>query len=403
MIQPDDIRRKAERLYPTFLQSWLDGKDDFFPRLIPSDKGLDSANHALAAEQVQRLRKESKEVAGTGYTVAWEERRSRTFGRNQFPVRITFETQDDFLGFIRRRRDFDAFRDAVLKICGEFAILRSWIRSHRTAFSAVVDQIDGLIHVLRYLRDHPRPGVFARELPIPVDSKFIERYESVLRPWLDLVLPPQVIRADESHFERRYGLKYAEPHLLLRILDPKLQEELDLPWTEFSLPLREISRLSVQNAKILLVENKVNLLTLPKMPRAIALGGLGDNIVALRSVPWLTSASVFYWGDLDVEGFEILSALRSFVPHARSLFMDSDTVLRYQSFAVPGTGMRPTVPPRLTEREQGAFEICRDREFRIEQEHIPQTDVLIGLNGLLCKDPQVGTYADVCPSSPNTR
>lgn len=382
MIQPDDIRRKAERIYPAFLQSWLDGKDDFFPRLIPSDKGLDGANPAQAAEQVRSLRQESKEAAGTGYSVVWEERRSRTFGRNQFPVRITFETQDDFLGFIRRRREFEAFRDAVTVICGEFAILRPWIRSHLAAFAAVIDRIDGLIQVLRYLRDHPRPAVFARELPIPVDSKFVERHESVLRPWLDLVLPPQTIRADESHFERRYGLKYAEPHLLVRILDPDLQKELGLPWPEFSLPVHELESLSVQNAMIFLVENKVNLLTLPMMPRAIALGGLGDNIVVLRSIAWFSSAPVFYWGDLDVEGFEILSVLRSFVPNARSLLMDADTVLQWQSFAVPGTGTQPFMPGRLLKSEQAGFELCRDRNFRIEQEHIPQHVVLEILNRL---------------------
>jgi len=382
MIQPDDIRRKAERLYPAFLQAWLDGKDDFFPRLIPSDKGLDGTTPAQAAEQVQRLRQESKAAAGTGYSVVWEERRSRTFGRNQFPVRITFETQDDFLGFIRRRRDFETFRDAVTAICGEFPVLRPWIRAHRTAFASFVERIDGLIHVLRYLRDHPRPAVFARELPIPVDSKFVERHESVLRPWLDLVLPPQAIRADESHFARRFGLKHAEPHLLIRVLDPIWQKELGLPWPEFSLPLHELANLSVQNATIFLVENKVNLLTLPMMPRAIALGGLGDNIVALHCVTWLASATVYYWGDLDVEGFEILSALRSFVPRARSLLMDANTVLQWQSFAVSGTGTQPSVPGRLSESERAGFELCRDRDFRIEQEHIPQNAVLAALNRL---------------------
>jgi hypothetical protein len=31
MIQPEDIRRKAENLYPEYLRAWLDGDVTFFP------------------------------------------------------------------------------------------------------------------------------------------------------------------------------------------------------------------------------------------------------------------------------------------------------------------------------------------------------------------------------------
>jgi len=36
MIHPSDIRRKANRLYPMFLDAWLAG-EPFFPRFVPCE------------------------------------------------------------------------------------------------------------------------------------------------------------------------------------------------------------------------------------------------------------------------------------------------------------------------------------------------------------------------------
>jgi len=118
-------------------------------------------------------------------------------------------------------------------------------------------------------------------LPLPVDTKFIERHKPMLHQWLDIVLPPQAVRSYEAQFERRFGLRYAESHIRVRFLDPALQEELQFPWSELSLPPSALGQLPVSEARVLIVENKVNLLTLPKPPRTIALGGLGTH-AALR-------------------------------------------------------------------------------------------------------------------------
>ena len=56
--------------------------------------------------------------------------------------------------------------------------------------------VDGLLNVVEYQKLHPRPGVFAREIPLSVDTKFIEQNAGILEPWLNIVLPPETIRAD---------------------------------------------------------------------------------------------------------------------------------------------------------------------------------------------------------------
>jgi hypothetical protein len=71
MIQPDEIRRKADNLYRDCLKAWLEGDDTFFPRIIPANRTLDQGNVGAAVEAVRRLREGSKESLGFGYSVEW--------------------------------------------------------------------------------------------------------------------------------------------------------------------------------------------------------------------------------------------------------------------------------------------------------------------------------------------
>jgi hypothetical protein len=103
----------------------------------------------------------------------------------------------------------------------------------------------------------------------------------------------------------------------------------------------------------------------------------------LRHVPWLSNCDIWYWGDLDTEGFEILSSLRALHPAARSFLMDENAVERWQHLALSGTGRTADVPIHLTESEQAAFVRCRDHDLRIEQERLPHTDVVAAIQNLV--------------------
>jgi hypothetical protein len=374
MIRPDELRRKAVNLYPEFLCAWLAG-EPFFPRTIPTSRQLDANDHAGAIAALQSLREGSKEVRGYGYSIEWRQKRSRAFGRNPFPERFFFETQDDFLRLIGKQSEFTSFAAAVERLRAEFPELENWIGSHRKLLIEIESALDGLLQVLGYFRANPRPNCFARELPLTVDTKFVERHERVLREWFDLVLPPDSIRSDETHFARRFGLRYPELHIAIRFLDSDLQRELNCPWTELSLPIGALAALPVCDAEVVIVENKVNLLTLPPRRRTIAIGALGRAASELRYVHWLATVPITYWGDLDVEGFEILSALRAELLQVRSLMMGSSALARHRSMSVPGTGRRPPPPPHLTADESAAFACCLTENLRVEQERIPLSDL----------------------------
>src|SRR5579872_3978346 len=94
------------------------------------------------------MRNGSREVLGYGYAIEWQERRSREFGVNQFPVRIAFETQDDFLRFINKKAEFGLFEEAVACVRAEFPRLVDWVRTNRRLFIECACELQRLVHVI---------------------------------------------------------------------------------------------------------------------------------------------------------------------------------------------------------------------------------------------------------------
>lgn len=141
--------------------------------------------------------------------------------------------------------------------------------------------------------------------------------------------------------------------------------------------------LPVHDVRVFIVENKVNLLTLPATPRGLAIGGLGYGATDLRYVEWLATVPVYYWGDLDVEGFQILSSLGRLFPRIESLLMDDSTLDRWSRPFGHSQGICPLEPLFLKEPELAAFHRCRDQNLRLEQEHVPQPEVVESIRTLL--------------------
>ena len=64
------------------------------------------------------------------------------------------------------------------------------------------DAWPGLLEVCCYLQLHPRPNLYARELPLSVDTKFVERHQTVLARLLAVSLPPNaMIESERFHAE----------------------------------------------------------------------------------------------------------------------------------------------------------------------------------------------------------
>jgi hypothetical protein len=106
----------------------------------------------------------------------------------------------------------------------------------------------------------------------------------------------------------------------------------------------------------------------------MAIFGSGYTVAGLGRVPWLAACEVHYWGDLDTHGFAILSRLRGWLPHARSLLMDRATLLAHRDRW--GTEPAPT-RERLDHLTVAEGDLYRDlvedvfgTAVRLEQERI---------------------------------
>ncbi|MFN3152471.1 Wadjet anti-phage system protein JetD domain-containing protein [Bremerella sp.] len=181
------------------------------------------------------------------------------------------------------------------------------------------------------------------------------------------------INVNEAKFEWRFGLRDGSAHRAVRILDTQLQEQLNLPFDELSLPRASIARLPLQEVTVFIVENDLNLLTLPLLTRAIAIRGEGNAVSRLEVVDLLNNNRLIYWGDIDVEGFLILSRLRNLFPHVESAVMDLNTLNSHRDFSFTGNAATRMMPTYLTLNESEAFLRCIKEDCRLEQEKIFQT------------------------------
>lgn len=87
-------------------------------------------------------------------------------------------------------------------------------------------------------------------------------------------------------------------------------------------------------------------------------------------VHWLSECPIFYWGDLDAHGFEILSQLRGLFPHIVSLMMEEETLHTFTDLCVLGPSFSTLSLPHLTQKEHALFVRLAEEKTRLEQEHI---------------------------------
>ena len=160
------------------------------------------------------------------------------------------------------------------------------------------------------------------------------------------------------------------------------------PVSDLSTPISEFRKLNLVKHHFIITENLMSFLTLPSLSDSFALFGKGYALQVLKSVSWLTYCPLFYWGDLDVDGFKILSQLRSYFPHTISVMMDEETFRNFEEFAVPVAESNIEYLPYLTAEEYSLFTYLSQQKKRLEQEHISQDFANRYLQKVLQRDAQ---------------
>ncbi len=348
-------------------------------KIQPSDDYLNST------KAVEQLLKSSKEQIGYGYKVEFSPpKNTRRYGTQSFPTRIVIE-ETDYLKFIRKEKEFSAFKEAVALIRSEVPQLNTWLKQNPQKVINYLSKWADLLRVCLYFLANPKPNLYIRELPINVHTKFIEEHKGILRQLLDNLLPDDVIQKGESEFEKRFPLRYGEPLIRIRILDKDLQNKYRFAISDFSMPVSEFARLELQRHQFIITENQINFLTLPAINNSFAIFGGGFNISILKDVSWLANCPVFYWGDIDAQGFIILSHLRSYFTQTISIMMDEGTFTTFKQFSVTGRVCNRVNVPYLTKEEYDLFVRLSKQTIRLEQEKISQDFVIDKLSKLAQK------------------
>lgn len=367
MITPTEIRKKAENKYLTFLRSVTE-RQAFEPIVIVGNKKPNDDTVQFEKELTELIA-HSKEKKGYGYSIEYQKVKTRKHGEQDIPVSISFLTEQDFLKYIGKEQDTAGFRKDVERILSAFPELVEWVCRFPNKVLDNHRVWDDVLKVCIYFKGNPKPQLYIRELPIQVDTKFIERNKGIIKELLDIIIAKSV-NPDETRFETRFNLRHDEPVVRFRVLDKTLSQALFSDIDDMSIPISKFRETEIPVETVYIVENKMNMLTFPPIHKSIVVWGHGFGVDLLKDVMWLRSKKILYWGDLDVHGFQILSELRSHFSQVESFLMDRET---FNRFYEDGIGAETNVEKvlLLTPEEKEMFDFLRGGNYRLEQEKIP--------------------------------
>ncbi len=349
--------------------------DSPFPRRL----NLKGPTAAQMAEHFDAVRAWVAELRALPYyRVEMREFRHRVLGVNRVPQAVWVDTLDDALAVLGKCREVEHFTKLVERTRERQCVLLDWIARKPLKALELANVWDRLLDVVDWLKTHPRPGVYLRQVDIPgVHSKFIEAHRSVLIQWLDQVLPPEAVDTTATGvtgFARRYGFRDKPRRIRLRVLDPAHALLPGFGDADITLDAESFARLEPVVSQVFVTENEINFLAFPQVPDSLLIFGAGYGFEVLAQAAWLTRCRVYYWGDIDTHGFAILDQLRTHFPQARSLLMDRATLLAFEAHW--GVEEKQTLRdlPRLNANECALYDELRDNRLRpnlrLEQERI---------------------------------
>lgn len=373
MITDSEIRKKAENLYPEYLCSVV-SEESFFPRFIRSDKSLSSGFNEMRVE-LSAIIAQSKDRSSFGYSINYETIKTKKHGEQSIPAAICFETETDYLKFLRKEREVGRFKKDVVEILLRIPRLKELLLKNPLKVIENYDNWSGLLAVCTYFIATPKPCLYLRQLPIPVHTKFIEQNKGVIKSLLDFLIP-QSINAEESHFEKRYNLKFSEPLIRVRLLDQTIADSMFSGITDLSVKESEFRDMTICCKNVYVVENIMNFLAMPELKDSICIWGSGFKVNSLKRSAWLSPKEIIYWGDIDTHGLQILSQFRGLFPHVKSLMMDFATLNLFATAIVAGEKINVDDFANLTEEESELFQHIKLNNIRLEQEKIPHNHVM---------------------------
>ncbi len=373
----DKVRKDWEK--GTLPAAYWSGQPEVLPYRIAL-KGPSSAEWSDRFDEARRWI-----AAWDGFPIEWREFVHPRLGRNRVPAAVVLPTWDPLLALIGKKTEAERYRRWADALVGPFPELRPWVTAQASAVLSHGDDWPRILAVLTWLRHHPRPGIYLRQLDLPgIHTKFLEGHRGLLSTLLDLILPP---RLSTTTFPGRLALPNATVSWPnpgwsgFRHLDPGHPFPRDVTLAD-----RGLGRDGIHLPQTVFVtENETNFLAFPDHSDSLVVFGSGYGFEAWGNDFVASEGRGLLLGETSTPtGSPFLDQLRSRLPKAQSLMMDEETLLTHQTLWGEESDPTNRTLTRLTGGEQEVYQgLVTHRwgeRIRLEQERIGYHWVLKSLS-----------------------
>jgi hypothetical protein len=311
--------------------------------------------------------------------IEWRAFSHRLFGENQMPSAVTIPDAEAAVRMIGASRGWNTYQGMISLCRDSFPELLDWLAKRAMTALDLASDWPAILAVVAWVRDHPRSGLFLRQIDAPgVHTKLVEKHRSVISELLDRVLPEDAIDASArgaSGFARRYGFRDKPERIRIRFLDPSCAIAPERLGLDLTMNAAAFASLNAPVERVFITENEINFLAFPFCRASLILFGSGYGWSALAGAQWLNQREVYYWGDIDTHGFAILDQLRGHFPHVRSMLMNPETFHAFRDLHTTEPNPLTGSLQRLTPLEMETLNLLRNKTRghgpRLEQEKIP--------------------------------
>lgn len=320
----------------------------------------------------------------TKENICFSEKKRRKVGQMRIPEKIIFSDIDHLAAFLGKIAQSDLsvarsrFEDLIALDPRLIGMARNW-----KAITTLSEQEHlGIYDFIKQRKFSAKGKRFIREMLIEgLDGKFLERNHVILEDALSHI----GLLSEGNDYRERLGFQTEDRQTLWVKTHPG---DMTGPFGSHQFAVRpsRIRALPTSIHKVVIVENVETFFAYDPEPGVCLFFGSGNAIVGMaKNMPFLTDIPVLYWGDLDSFGMKILSRLRQIVPNVISVLMDTHTmtgIARDAWRSEPESDRYTGDIEYLTPQEQGALDIIRSGNYRVEQEHLEPSEKTLKTLGL---------------------
>jgi hypothetical protein len=365
-------------------------EDAEFPYVV-GIKGPGSSELAEKFAVVQDwLRKNYSEFSTAQYKIIWQEKSHRVTGKNLLPVSLSFQSMEKLCGFMGRNNELLRWEQAKVLIADKLPELIPWAQRYKRkalSLSADLKKLEILLRIScwykeEYLKRASCQKLYLRQISLSgVHTKFIESNKGVLSEWWFFLgwvaedfrgsVVPDSSFSPLEKFVSRFGFKNKPVMTRFRILDEDLYVN---GLSDIMVNTEELCSLELPVKRVFICENDVSTLSFPKHKESIVIYGRGYGFEALSQVEWLHKKELWYWGDIDTDGFCILEQFRRHFPGVKSFLMNQEILLEHRDFWSEEKKQSIRELQSLSNEEMDLYKnLCANKwgqSVRLEQEFI---------------------------------